>query len=721
MAAQARQRVDARNVFERHGITEHSPLRFDERVAINQDIWGYFSEEVENAGLSSGSSSSNDEDTDTYIPRPPLPRQPPSKHSASTVARLTAEQEAHVAASAPSKKRKGKAKAAETANKGTGKFLASSTPLHEAAARNDVAELKRLIDEEEASVNGSGRFGQTALHVAARAGAINSIALLLQYRADFNIRDDDGATPLHCAAQDGQAEAVQALLAAGADAERIHRRRGLTVFGVALAEGRTDVVRVLLGFKAVVPPLALHTCARIRDSETAQLMLAEHNASASAEDKDGNTALHVAAAYNALDVAWHLIMKGADINKTRAKDLWTPLHCAVNGRSTPVALLLLDKGAQADLRSTDGETARDIAKAKGLTAEFIEVLADAENGVPPPRELVAKLRFATIGKPAAAKRSVAELAKSGAVSSASKQSALFFKQKSKGKAKAKAKREKTQKDASQDDEQSSASDAGVRLLCETCGADMNRKCVAATSSAARTNAAHRNGCVICAKKPQGGTPKPPAVGNTDSVVGPFLPVVDRTGAPVRPYRIAVVTQALILAGRSLNAYAEQLALRLRESGKGEHLAAIRKEIEASTPQGFYFCLPKADVAALRVPSEAYVRDPSRRIAGDHGGLVKLTGTDLRPYVHDIVALLRVSGATEERVSEVYAHFEGAKPAAPRIAAQASATTPKKPVAPAAVPVNAQVTAPKPKSKPVPAPKAQTGIVTTIIELSSDED
>ena len=204
-----------------------------------------------------------------------------------------------------------------------------------------------------------------------------------------------------------------------------------------------------------------------------------------------------------------------------------------------------------------------------------------------------------------------------------------------------------------------------------------------------------------------------------SVDSPFLPVVDRTGEPVRPYRIALVKQALVLAGHSLNGYAEQLALRLRESGQGDHLAAIRKEIEA--PKEFYFHPLKADIAALRVPSEAHVRDPSRGIVGADGGQVKLTGANLRPYVHDIVALLRVLGATEERVSEVYAHFEGAKPAAPRTAGQASATPPKKPVAPAALPVKAQGAAPKAKAKPVPPPKTQTEIATIVIVSSSDED
>lgn len=207
-----------------------------------------------------------------------------------------------------------------------------------------------------------------------------------------------------------------------------------------------------------------------------------------------------------------------------------------------------------------------------------------------------------------------------------------------------------------------------------------------------------------------------------SVDSPFLPVVDRTGEPVRPYRIALVKQALVLAGHSLNGYAEQLALRLRESGQGDHLAAIRKEIEAATPKEFYFYPLKADIAALRVPSEAHVRDPSRGIVGADGGQVRLTGADLRPYVHDIVALLRVLGATEERVSEVYAHFEGAKPAVPRTAGQASATPPKKkPVAPAAVPVKAQGAAPKAKAKPVPPPKTQTEIATIVIVSSSDED
>lgn len=57
----------------------------------------------------------------------------------------------------------------------------------------------------------------TALHTAAQKSNTDMVNLLLRYRADVKIKDDEGATPLHAAAAAAAVEAAQLLVQAGAD------------------------------------------------------------------------------------------------------------------------------------------------------------------------------------------------------------------------------------------------------------------------------------------------------------------------------------------------------------------------------------------------------------------------------------------------------------------------------------------------------------------------
>jgi uncharacterized protein len=67
------------------------------------------------------------------------------------------------------------------------------------------------------TANQLGNFGNTLLHLAARAGAIDDMQILVAAKADPNIRGDIGNTPLHSAALHGQVEAVRRLLGHGAN------------------------------------------------------------------------------------------------------------------------------------------------------------------------------------------------------------------------------------------------------------------------------------------------------------------------------------------------------------------------------------------------------------------------------------------------------------------------------------------------------------------------
>ena len=74
------------------------------------------------------------------------------------------------------------------------------TPLHLAARNGHVAACAFLVEEMRCDVDARDDDGQTAAHVAASSGRLETLRLLRANDADLDARDRDGRTPLHVAA-----------------------------------------------------------------------------------------------------------------------------------------------------------------------------------------------------------------------------------------------------------------------------------------------------------------------------------------------------------------------------------------------------------------------------------------------------------------------------------------------------------------------------------------
>jgi len=85
-----------------------------------------------------------------------------------------------------------------------------------AAKKDDVDELKTLLEENVDILEKTPPMGWTALHIAAGHGALNVAQFLLDSKADVDSAASDGETPLHLAAQEGCAESIQFLTEKGA-------------------------------------------------------------------------------------------------------------------------------------------------------------------------------------------------------------------------------------------------------------------------------------------------------------------------------------------------------------------------------------------------------------------------------------------------------------------------------------------------------------------------
>jgi hypothetical protein len=190
---------------------------------------------------------------------------------------------------------------------------ASVGPLHQAAARGDVAQLRALLDGG-ARIDERGPFEWTALHEAVIAGKTAAASLLLDRGADPNARGQFDMTPMHWAAIKGSAQMVTLLA-----------RRG----------GRTDS-RNLYGMTP------LHNAA---DETTAEALLAA-GANVAARDERGMTPLHTA---RAAMVVKTLMQAGGDMRVTSLSGL-TPFDLGVVNALEPAGVSIQSLRAPARLK-----------------------------------------------------------------------------------------------------------------------------------------------------------------------------------------------------------------------------------------------------------------------------------------------------------------------------------------------------------------------------------
>lgn len=117
--------------------------------------------------------------------------------------------------------------------------------LHDAAARDDAAGVKRLL-EQGADIEGRDRHGRTALLVATHRNAIEAARVLIEAGADVNAMDDISDSPYLYAGAEGRFEILRMTLAHGADLGSVNRYGGTALIPAA-HHGHVETVRLLLG------------------------------------------------------------------------------------------------------------------------------------------------------------------------------------------------------------------------------------------------------------------------------------------------------------------------------------------------------------------------------------------------------------------------------------------------------------------------------------------
>jgi ankyrin repeat protein len=221
-----------------------------------------------------------------------------------------------------------------------------STALLWAAHWNDLETVERLIHAG-ADANAANAFRMTPLSEACTNGSVAVVDLLLKAGADPNTPIATGVPPIMSCARSGRADAVRLLLASGADVNANEPAQNQTALMWAAAEHHPDVVAILIQAKADLVArtksgfTALHFAAREGDLESAGLLLAagvdinvKSQAATPPAPADGDQAAPLA---------------GRRAASASASDGATPLLVATLRAQVPLALSLLERGADPDI------------------------------------------------------------------------------------------------------------------------------------------------------------------------------------------------------------------------------------------------------------------------------------------------------------------------------------------------------------------------------------
>jgi ankyrin repeat protein len=238
------------------------------------------------------------------------------------------------------------------------------TELLEAVEWGDV-ETVRILLRKEIDINYADDRGNTALHKSASGTRLDILKLIIETKADPNLRNSQGLTPLQIVIQGrGWFDAANLLLKAGADVNQVSYK-GTSLLDSLITLRHLKLIKIFIDRGAKVNTAdkfgetPLHKAVKTGDIKIVEMLL-ETGANLHAHDNDGWTAMSLAIRISNLDLVHYFLDKGVDPNYKGYKN-WTYAHDAVKNKNLEILKVLEEAGADLLAVTTDRDSLLHLA------------------------------------------------------------------------------------------------------------------------------------------------------------------------------------------------------------------------------------------------------------------------------------------------------------------------------------------------------------------------
>ncbi|KAG8200358.1 hypothetical protein JTE90_028540 [Oedothorax gibbosus] len=251
-----------------------------------------------------------------------------------------------------------------------------SVMLLEAAARNDVEEVRRLLMLG-VSPDSTNEDGLTALHQCCIDDSEPMLRLLLEFGASVNAKDSEQWTPLHAAATCGHLHLVACLVARGADLLAVNAD-GNMPYDICEDEATLDYIESEMAKKGITQEMIDETRSLSEKKMLTDLKLVlDEGGDIEFRDHQGATPLHIAAANGYVNVVEFILDNHGSTNVCD-NDMWQPIHAAACWGHPDVIEMLVMAGADLSAKTKNGETPFDICEDQDLKERIMQLKNEIE-------------------------------------------------------------------------------------------------------------------------------------------------------------------------------------------------------------------------------------------------------------------------------------------------------------------------------------------------------
>lgn len=247
----------------------------------------------------------------------------------------------------------------------------SAVTLLDAAARNDVQEVRELLNKG-VSPDLYNEDGLTALHQCCIDDFVDIVQCLLDAGACVNACDSELWTPLHAAATCGHTGLVQILIQAGADLLAVNAD-GNMPYDLCEDEATLELLEMAMAEQGITQD-RIDECRGAKEKTMLADLKAmvQNGADLNAQDDNGTTLLHIASANGYTTVAEQLLEHSAQL-EVKDSDGWTPLHAASCWGQIQMVELLVAHGADLNAKSALDETPLDVCMDEEVRAKLLDL------------------------------------------------------------------------------------------------------------------------------------------------------------------------------------------------------------------------------------------------------------------------------------------------------------------------------------------------------------